>query len=77
MNSSDLLINESARVLEQLESFDNRDLVNVLSYLVMSISKFILFIIYFTQLSTIIVGIMTNSWILILAGRQSRRQDIR
>lgn len=61
MNSSEpVTVNQSLKVLEQLESFENSDLVIVMCYLIMSI-----------------IGIMSNTWILIIAGRQSRRPDIR
>ena len=42
MNSSEpVTVNHSLQVLEQLESFENSDVVIVICYLIMSISKFI------------------------------------
>ena len=42
MNSSEpVTVNQSLKVLEQLESFENSDLVIVMCYLIMSISKYL------------------------------------
>ena len=44
MNSSEpVTVNQSLKVLEQLESFENSDLVIVMCYLIMSISKYLSF----------------------------------
>ena len=42
MNSSEpVTVNQSLKVLEQLESFENSDLVIVMCYFIMSISKYL------------------------------------
>ena len=79
MNSNESVgVNQSIQVLKQLENFENSDMVIVICYLIMSISKFLLTSPYKSLIFALIsVGIMSNTWILILAGRQSRRRDIR
>ena len=69
-------IEEDEELLLEFQVFDGRDLMNVISYTVMSLSKQK----YCKNAKTILlilVGMMSNTWVLIIAGRQASRPDVR
>lgn len=68
---------EDEELLMEFQVFDGRDLMNVISYTVMSLSKQKYVANMPNNILLILVGMMSNTWVLIIAGRQASRPDVR